>query len=329
MISAKLDGDCRYGFRIVGSCAEARWLVVATAAFSAYVACDPLAQIDSEAYLSAFQFGDDFQQRVDAYGRVDVKGFKGDCWSPWLWFDIDRENDINAALSDTRRLAAFMSERYRLDGDEMLIFYSGSKGFHVGVPTSLFNAAASAQFNGVCKRVAEAIASQANIIIDRGVYDKVRPFRAPNSRHPKTGRHKRRLAYDELLGLSIEAVIRLSENPSEFEVPDMPPVNDQAVADWIDSAQAMTRVAVTKSERQSDGTGLHLNKLTRRLIANIEMIAAGDRHRFLFSAAVNLGDFDCPAALAHALLTDAGLDSGLSPTDVARQIECGLKHNKS
>jgi hypothetical protein len=56
---------------------------------------------------------------------------------------------------------------------------------------------------------------------------------------------------------------------------------------------------------------------------------AGDRHRLLFSAAANLGEFGCPPALAHALLTEAALDSGLSPSDVRRQIECGLNYKNS
>jgi len=50
----------------------------------------------------------------------------------------------------------------------------------------------------------------------------------------------------------------------------------------------------------------------------------GDRHRLLFSAASNLAEFGCPPALAHALLTEAALDSGLPPKEVYRQIGCGL-----
>lgn len=52
----------------------------------------------------------------------------------------------------------------------------------------------------------------------------------------------------------------------------------------------------------------------------------GDRHRLLFSAAANLAELGCPSALAHALLTEGALDSGLPPAEVRRQIECGLKH---
>ena len=54
---------------------------------------------------------------------------------------------------------------------------------------------------------------------------------------------------------------------------------------------------------------------------------AGDRHRLLISAAANLAELGCSLALAETLLSDAALDSGLSPSDVRRQIECGVNHN--
>ena len=55
---------------------------------------------------------------------------------------------------------------------------------------------------------------------------------------------------------------------------------------------------------------------------------AGDRHRLLFSAAANLGESGCPVELAHELLREAALDSGLSPSETKRQIDCGLKHSQ-
>ncbi len=55
---------------------------------------------------------------------------------------------------------------------------------------------------------------------------------------------------------------------------------------------------------------------------------SGDRHRLLFSAAANLAEFGCPVGLAHELLREAALDSGLSPSETRRQIDCGLKHTR-
>src|SRR5262249_43699031 len=118
-----------YGFRIVGPTWGERRLVVAAAALAGYAACDPQAEPDREAYLSAFTFGADFRQLLESTGSI--KGFAGPCWAPWLWWDIDRENDPDRALSDARRLAGAVLERFpALDDDGLLLFYSGSKGFH-------------------------------------------------------------------------------------------------------------------------------------------------------------------------------------------------------
>ena len=72
-----------YGFRIVGPCSESRRLVKAAAALSGYAACDNQAEVTSEAYLSAFQFGDEFRRHLDMTGST--KGYHGPCCSPWLW----------------------------------------------------------------------------------------------------------------------------------------------------------------------------------------------------------------------------------------------------
>ena len=46
----------------------------------------------------------------------------------------------------------------------------------------------------------------AGVRVDEGIYDKIRPFRCPNSRHPRTGLHKRRLRSEELMGMSLERI---------------------------------------------------------------------------------------------------------------------------
>jgi hypothetical protein len=84
-----------------------------TAAFSGHCSCDERADVNREAYLSAFQLGDDFRELLATTGSV--AGFNGNCWASHLWFDIDRESNLDAALLDARKLVAFFAERYRLD----------------------------------------------------------------------------------------------------------------------------------------------------------------------------------------------------------------------
>ncbi len=310
-----------YGFRIVGSCRGTRRLVDADAALSGYAACDEQAEVNTEAYLSAFQYGEDFRRYLELTGST--KGYTGPCWSPWLWWDIDRETDIEAATKDARNLAAFLADRYRIDGDELLIFYSGSKGYHVGLPTSLWQPQPSAMFNMFARRFAEQLAELLGIVIDAGIYDKVRAFRAPNSRHPKTSRHKRRLAFDELSRLKTTAIVDSAMEPEPFDIPPQPPVNDQAATDWYKAVEdfAASTTAHRKRRLTLNGPSI-LNQQTMEFIRH--GAPNGHRHRLLFSAAANLAEFDCPPALAHSLLTESALDSGLTPRDVRRQIECGL-----
>jgi hypothetical protein len=144
------------GFRIVGPCTNERRLVDWQAAFVGYASLDARAEVTSEAYLSAFTFGDDFRGHLDATGST--RGFDGVCGAEFIWFDIDREGDIEAARRDAARLALFMVDRYRLDDDALLVFFSGSNGFHLGLPTDLCHPSASLLFNAVARRLAEELA---------------------------------------------------------------------------------------------------------------------------------------------------------------------------
>lgn len=310
-----------YGFRVLDGAFNERRLVAWQAAFRGYAELDERADVEREGYLSAFTFGADFRAHLETTGST--KGFTGACGSPWLWFDLDRP-DLDAATRDARRLAASLVDRYRLDGDELLLFFSGSKGFHAGLPLSLCGSPAPAvTFNAVARRFAEMTAERLGFGIDAGVYDRVRLFRAPNSRHPKTGRHKRRLAFDELLHLGTPAILRLAEQPEAFDLPDLPGPDPLAVADWQQAAEQVAQTAKARQARQA--TGDAAGRLNRSTLAFIrDGAATGDRHRLLFSAAANLSEFGCSPALAHELLTESALDSGLSPSEARRQIDCGL-----
>lgn len=317
---------CPYGFRVVGPTWESRRLVNAAAALSAHCSCDPKAELDRECYLSAFQYGNDFRHQLETTGST--KDFAGECWAAYLWFDIDRD-DVDIALTDARRLAVTIDERYRLADGDLLAFYSGSKGFHLGLSTSLWRPMPAVTFHKVARRFAERLAELAGVAIDTAVYDKVRLFRAPNSRHPKTGLHKRQLPFDVLMQLSIDGIKALAAEPALFDLPEPAATHDHAAADWLDAQAHIERQGEANAARRAERNGSPtLNRLTLDIIRDGSTLATGERHPMLFSAAANLGEFGCPPALAHALLTEAGLDAGLPPKDVYRQIECGLTHGR-
>ncbi len=285
--------DCRYGFWIVGGCFENRRLVDAAAALSAHAAVDPRCKLDEECYLSAFWFDETFRRHLED-NQGSSAGYSGPCWSPWLWFDLDNE-ELQYALKDAAALAVFLVERYAVEPAELLIFFSGSKGFHVGLPTALWSPPFSLDFHRVCRRFAEHVAERAAVTIDTGVYDRVRAFRAPNSRHPKTGLHKRWLSYDDLLGLTLENIVELAREPAPFDLPTPTRHSDQAAADWQAAIDQLAREGEAKTAHRAAGNGTPtLNRSTLDYIRN--GANQGDRHRLLFSAAANLAEFGCAGA---------------------------------
>jgi hypothetical protein len=315
------------GLRVVGPKNSSRRVIEHGRAFLAHSAVDPAAECGRESYLTSFQFDASLAAYFGGNGYSE-RGYDGPCFADWMWFDLDNA-DPQMALTHARQLVATVLERYRkLDEDDLLLFLSGSKGFHVGIPTALWRATPGQGFNKVCKGLAEYLAALAGVGIDAGTYDLKQLFRAPNSRHPKTGLHKRYLRYEELMGLSLDSIRELASVPMPFDVPDPPATADPAALnDWQKAMQALADQSKPKGPAGATGNGTgRLNRQTIELIR--EGTTEGNRHRLLFSAAANLAELGDIDRIAFELLTDVGLDMGLCPSDVRRQIATGLEHGR-
>jgi hypothetical protein len=315
-----------YGFRVVGHRAGRRRLVTWRAAFAAYADCDPRAHTEREAYVSHFVFGQEFRDHLEREGTE--KGYNGPCGADWLFWDIDRPDDLERAVRDARRLAGTILERYReFDDDDLLIFLSGGKGVHVGIPT-VWHPSPAPNFHSTARLFCLAIGEAANVVLDGSIYSKTRLFRAPNSRHPKSGLFKRRLTLDELTHLKVEAVRELARNPEPFKIPSGPALCVSAADEW----EKARRVVERQAERiRAPRAGIvEISAFLKRFIRDGELDPAR-RAVSTFRAAAEIAElyeahsFD---ALAHALLADGALDSGLSPSEATRQIACGLAHGR-
>lgn len=104
---------CTFGFRVAGPVQGGRrCLIDAAASFRRHA---ENRHDHAEAYLSAFWYGNDIRERLipgDEWKTLDIKGYDGRCWSPYIWFDIDRAGDLPAARIATCKLAGFALERY-------------------------------------------------------------------------------------------------------------------------------------------------------------------------------------------------------------------------
>ena len=105
----------------------------------------------------------------------------------YAWFDFDSSDKGESALLDARKFVELLGAPPGL-----LFFFSGSKGFHVGVPFGYFGMPVS---KTVAKQLhACAIELKKQLpSIDTTVFNPQRKFRAVGTLHPKTGLYKIRL----------------------------------------------------------------------------------------------------------------------------------------
>jgi hypothetical protein len=94
-----------------------------------------------------------------------------------------------------------------------------------------------------------------------------------NSRHPRTGLHKVRLSYDELMGLDAEGIRKLASAPRPFDPPVLP-VGDliaELEHDWAQAAAAVARSERERADRKAAeavaGGPDRLNRATLAFIA--------------------------------------------------------------
>lgn len=316
------DSFC-VGYRVEGPLAGPRRRIHHPTAFDAYRICDPRAVNGQEAYLSHFCYDETFADHLATTGST--KGFAGATWAPVIYLDKDREC-IDAAFADTKKLITSLVEDHGVPPEYLLVFFSGSKGFHLGIPTGLFSPPPGQGFHRIAREFAERIAEQASTTIDTGVYDAVRAFRAPNSRHPKTGLYKRILPADKLDAMTADDCIELARQPEPFVLPQTEGSPDMLVALWDSAAVAvaaeMEAAARHRAEVAAGNATAKLTDLTRRLLAG-ELAGQQQRHKRIYSAAANLAELGVPLHAAHELLTEVGRDSGVPPRDVFQAIENG------
>jgi hypothetical protein len=291
--------------------------------FEAYATLDPRIDPTKQAYMSAFVFPPAFQGYVKQHNGVG--GYRGPCGSDFVWFDIDGP-DLPSALSATKTL--LMHATNDLDADEAntLVFFSGAKGFHIGLPLH-WQPPMHELFPLHCRAFAEGIASSCGVKIDPGIYDHVRLFRAPNSWHAKSGLYKRNLPVDGFERLGMQAILEMAQEAVEFEVPEIGGVScPKLEAVWNACTPGMQQMKLLAGY-VSDNTNLQrLDRLTVDFVR--DGAEEGERANRLFKAAANMSEYVSvhgAEALAYALLSEAALDSGLPRQEVDRTFANGWK----
>jgi hypothetical protein len=166
-------------------------------------------------------------------GKPTVEGFDGPLWTPYLPLDFDCDGDLPVALGWLRQTLARL-DAHGVELRALRVYFSGGRGFHLEVPHALLGQfEPSPDLPARLKRAAAQLLQ--NIPFDSSIYDRLRLWRLPNTRHGKTGLFKVQLTIGEVMSLDFNAIRALARQPRDpGAVPELTPVPDD---DWLPVAE--------------------------------------------------------------------------------------------
>jgi hypothetical protein len=162
-----------------------------------------------DSYVSMFRFSPGLVDHIRTLGSVSGNG-EMECYADFVWFDID-QSDLTAALANARQILVNLDAISPALSESAVVYFSGSKGFHLGIPSQLFGLEPSVDLPAKIKRIALAIAKE--VSIDTSIYEKNRLWRVPNTINSKSGLYKIPLTYDEFATWSIDQIKEKAKTP--------------------------------------------------------------------------------------------------------------------
>lgn len=152
-----------------------------------------------------------------------------------LYLDFDCLEDFEKAREDVKHTLSFFKIVYKIQPDEIKIYFSGNKGFHLIIQNEILNIQPRKDLNCIFKMLAEQIRTFSIYkTVDLKIYDSKRLFRVPNTINSKTGLYKIMITADELFNLSEHEIKTLAKQPRNITLNKKPIYNPVAANQYIE-----------------------------------------------------------------------------------------------
>jgi len=163
---------------------------------------------DSDWYQSVFYYNEKHFEQFKSVGTI--KGIK-DTTTNKLVFDIDSKSSVDDARKSAIEVLSRLKSQAGIEPTDVEIYSSANKGFHIILTGSKF--LTPMETGNLATRIAGDIPG-----FDLTMYDANQLLRVPFTKHQKTGNHKIPLSFDELKGLSVDAIFNKSKNLDNVEM---------------------------------------------------------------------------------------------------------------
>lgn len=191
-------------------------------------------------FVSTFLYSENLFLFVNKTGSV--ADYRGDYTADYIFFDIDRKGNLTLAISDLRELIKYISSY--LPKEYLSISFSGSKGFHVGIPAAAFGGFSPSPFLAYIFKHVAAILSP--IEVDAALYKPMMQLRMRNTINEKSGLFKVQIYPDEIDSLTEEYLREIAKAPRDYQNGV-----DHKAAPLIKEWQAIYKQAIEKASERS------------------------------------------------------------------------------
>jgi hypothetical protein len=149
------------------------------------------------------QFDGDVYSTIYKYDNQDIN--KANFIAPlYLDLDIDDiENNFIKVKQDLLLIMRKIKTMFYLSDNDIEIYFSGSKGFHILISNDIFGFEPSQDINKQYKKIAVELKTYTvNKSVDTKIYDNKRLLRVPNTINHKTGLYKVPISYDKIKSIN-------------------------------------------------------------------------------------------------------------------------------
>lgn len=179
----------------------------------------------TDSYRSLFMFSKEIQDYYDNHNN-SFKDYRGTLWAESLRMDFDTDEHLDHTKaekvrtfsdvkSDVEGVIRRLMKEYGVLPDEMELYFSGCKGFHLEIPGDLFGGFAPSPFlEKIHAAIARTICKDVPSL-DRGLYSQTRVFRLPNTINSKTGLHKVQLNIPAFMASESAAIKEVATSQQE------------------------------------------------------------------------------------------------------------------
>lgn len=185
--------------------------------------------------------------------KKSLRGYNGLCYSDFLPIDIDNEEHPERSLESCRELLQYLEQKYDVPIKAVRIYFSGSKGFHLEIPTILFGDIKPTLY---IPRIFKNIVKSFNFNdVDTKIYHINGMWRLSNSINSKSGLYKIPLTYNDINTLTYDQICHKAQVPNKTIIwtafDDWDSIDDLKHL-WKQSIPATSHKQITHSINQSN-----------------------------------------------------------------------------